>query len=420
MAHRILLIIGVMGFFALQPISVFGVTVDMALSMEVCPAGGCVEPEPEPEPSPAPEEASPGVPGFFPIEPIIDRGTEDEIFVNPEDGFSPYVKIGMIGSKAVIGDDPIWIYNREPKIQGVTNLKNAMIFLEYVNYPETVYTAFADYRGLWEILSPLNLPVGWHTIRVKAVSPVNAGVSAQTELEFEIRPIPPPDAPAIEMPKDGAIDEGDDSLEPPEEEFFDGDESQEDAPFGEEETGKDIPPVSDDESIMEEDTGYGIDSRVSEDSKSVFPSEKVRVITKVRPLLSPDERWVVVEYLVKDESGKVVFRESEEVRIEGDEKEIEKTFPTSIFSRPGEYTVETRIRSHERYYASLDTFIVAETEYFSVFGVFENLLLWFLAAAVLLLGVFSFLFWILGIKKDRDFQAAAMRDGGRWDENEGG
>lgn len=170
--------------------------------LEVCPTTGCVTPTPTPTPTPsettAPTTAVPGLafPGL-----VVTPNTQEVIFVRPEEGITPYVRVVSVSGQRARPGEVLRTYSREPVFVGETNLSYATLYLEFSGFEKKLYTVFADSQGQWEFFSPMHFEPGEVVLSMTAVSLVNPGFLAHGEFRFEVVTIPP-QIPTPEYPEE--------------------------------------------------------------------------------------------------------------------------------------------------------------------------------------------------------------------------
>lgn len=361
-------------------------------------------------PASAGEESTPttpSVPGNAGPGLVIAPKTETSIFVSGETGFDPYTKILMVSGQAVKAGEILQTYSREPEFLGKTNLKNAIIFLQYGHIEDTVYTTYADIQGVWGFQSPVILNVGWQTLYVTAISPINPYFKAYEVFQFYVAPIPSLDETPDVPPQDDtliippAIPKQVPQPRDPNLPFYypepdrtiritpDEKARKEISDIPKEDTSKtlDIPdskkaqtkkifdpnaiptnkkslPVVPPTIYYPEKVIYGIDVEIPKSSKSISAGEKIVVKTKITPLPHSGKsdgvkREVDVKLKVLNKDGVVIYEKTEKQDID-EPLFLDKYLKTTPITEPGEYRVNVEIEKDGKVYTSQDTFVIEE------------------------------------------------------------
>jgi len=337
---------------------------------------------PEIAASPTPTNHGGTLPGL-----IVPPYLQETIFVNGESQVSPYVIVMVVSGQDVAQGKPFFTYSREPDFLGKTNLKNAVLYLEYDHMPGKIFTTFADLQGRWHFASPAYLEVGWHTLFMNALSPLNPYFGAYNAFQFYVAPIPqegetpqippqddqiiippPTQKPApkptpiqsIPVPKQTpyVIDDNKEATE-------EKDITQEKIPGFLELIPPKIPPEPPTPITSAKDT-YGIRLEVAPQSKTIHSGEQVQVDMRVIPLPphgsgDNDTRDITLIFRVYDSDGKIIYEKKEKRNI-NDAIDINKYLQTTPITKPGKYLVSLEIDEGDVAYISTDTFTVEERE----------------------------------------------------------
>lgn len=332
-----------------------------------------------------PEPAAPSTPtnhgGTLPGL-IVGPYTQETIFVGGESQIPPYVIVMVVSGQDVIQGKPLFTYSREPEFLGKTNLKNAVLYLEYDHMPGKIFTTFADLQGRWRFVSPVYLEVGWHTLFMNALSSVNPYFRAYNAFQFYVAPIPqegetpqiPPQEDQIIIPpitqKPAPKFTPIQSIPTPEQKLYVNDNPEAAEP--KDTTQEKIPgtlgrippkiPLEPPTPITSTKETYGIRLEVAPQSKTIHSGEQVLVGIRVIPLPpqgsgDKDAREVALIFRVYDSEGKIVYEKIEKKNIK-DSIDIDKYLQTTPITRPGKYLVSLEIDEGGVAYISTDTFTV--------------------------------------------------------------
>lgn len=333
-----------------------------------------------------PEPAAPSTPinhgGTLPGL-IVGPYTQETIFVGGESQIQPYVIVMVVSGQDVIQGKPLFTYSREPEFLGKTNLKNAVLYLEYDHMPGKIFTTFADLQGRWRFMSPVYLEVGWHTLFMNALSPVNPYFRAYNAFQFYVAPIPqegetpqiPPEDEQILIPpitqKPAPKSTPIQSIPAPQQTPYYTDENPETAELKDiiqEKKPKAlelIPPKIPDgppTPITSTKETYGIRLEVAPQSKTIHSGEQVEVDIRVISLPpqgsgDQDAREVTLIFRVYDSHGKIIYEKREKKSIQ-DTLDMDRYLQTTPITRPGTYLVSLEIDEGGVAYISTDTFTV--------------------------------------------------------------
>lgn len=336
-------------------------------SLTICAVGGCPA-EPEPESVSEAEATTPmgGVP--YPV--FVPPGIIDQIYPPGEFGIPPYIRVLQVSGKDVVPGQVFQTYVRQPSFLGKTNLKHAVIFLEFSMQPKVIYTTFSDEGGHWGFSSPLYLNIGPQMLYITAMSHADPKVKATNDFYFEVLEIPRPGVETppkrlkiLPSPTPAKTPIPPTLVTPLQKPII----SPSTRPIPSPEI---IPPillpplppstVLAPKTIIELEKVYTVDLKVSPESKEVVPMEVLKIKTKIGKLLPDDiPKKVIIKYLVFDEQNQLVFQKEEEILVE-DTIEIEKLLKPFIFASPGRYKVMVQLELDDVTYIAVDTFDVKE------------------------------------------------------------
>lgn len=350
--------------------------------------------------------AETGVPGAVPPpNAIFYPNTSQVIFVSGEEGILPYVAVLEVSGQVVVRGEAFSTFSREPVFLGKTNLRDSVIYLQYEQQPNRIYTTFADLAGRWGLYSPTRLDTGWHTLHVTAFSPYNPYFTAYQAFQFYVAPIPPSD-PTPEIPQDetpippppplpeprvpvidpSVDDEGVgqpslipliplfqepqffSDLEPDTEAKGDSDDARTDAL-------QDSQPQQDIFSSVPKDTDnlFGLLVEVLPETKTIVSGQPIRLKTKIVPLPSsltettPD-RQVAVKFKVYNGKGVLIYEKVELIPAT-ETVTLDTLLRTTPLFEPGEYRVTVEITQGDKTFVSTDTFVVEEKKFFQKGGI---------------------------------------------------
>lgn len=332
--------------------------------------------------SPAPPEAAAptaGVPGAALPGMILYPTTESVIFTPGEFYISPYVVVLEVSGARVFAGEIFRTYSREPVFLGKTNLREAVVYLQYDHLPSRVYTTFADIQGKWRWDSLVFLEPGWHTLHITAISPFNPYFTAYSAFQFYIASIPEGEITADAPPEDifyppaPPLPEKKFPVVEPVVPF----KSPLIAPFKPMPKPTATPPLLSMPFVIDgKKDSFGVLLKVSPESKVIYPGDKLKIESKIVPL--PPEslreekvREARIRVRVYDEKGNVVF-EKEEKREARGKLDLENIFSTSPSLEPGEYKVRLEVEENGTAFISQDTFVVEEKPALTPQAVFQS------------------------------------------------
>ena len=324
-------------------------------------------PTPTPEATPTPTPFGGGPPQ--PLPPQL----HPDPYVPGEGTVAPYVYVGMLDGVALQPGDVGTTYAIQPNVIGKTNLADAVVFIESTDTPGVFYTVHANISGIWEFTWPNPLPLGWHTLYLTAISPVDPGKRATATFNFEIIPIPPVPPIVSPTPPTPAV-----SPTPP------------------------TPPVPPTVVPQAPERGlYDLDLKVPPSSQVIIPGKSLDVETKIIPLLPPvpGEETLPITFRIIDASGRTVFSEPHNVSTQTPST-YQPITTKHVNLPPGEYWAVVELQRGTTTYVAMDRFRVATPTLPLLFGltvpvrIAGDFLLRLSSILALLLFMFFGLMWL--------------------------
>ena len=294
-------------------------------------------------PTPTP---TPGGGGGGPPTPLPPQQRPDP-FVPGESNVAPYVYVGMFDGVPISPGEVGATYARNPTFTGKTNLAGAVVFLELDAAPARLYTVHATPGGVWEFTAPVQLPVGWHSLAMTAVSPYAPELRAAAIFQFQVVPIPPFPLTPTASPRP-SVSPGATEAQPPRE------AEPREVPRVE-------PPASPPPAVVPPAAAlYDLRVEVPPQSQVLQRGQPLEVITRVAPLVQPlaGEEVALLTYRIIDDHGRTVLSQEQSVLLGKPlAYPLRQQLPWSL--PPGEYRVVAELPRGSLTYVALDAFKVA-------------------------------------------------------------
>lgn len=310
-------------------------------TLALCEANiGSATPTPTPTPTLYLGSAPPGL--------IVSPYKEKDVFARMEEGFVPYVKIYEVSGVKVISGQMTQVYNIKPEFLGITNLRRATIFLQYDFEPKKVYLVFADEEGYFSFHLPVSMEIGFHSLFLTAVSPLNPYFKAEQLFQFEILAIP---QARIPLPRVSP------SLTPtiapvPEVTLI---------PLAPRKERTGFQPIFQPKPISITEDLYQLRTEIREGSKMIYPGEEIQFQIKISRIFPNiyGEDIIPLSYFIENEKGRVVFERTENLTI-GNTIGLQSSLQTSLKTPFGKYTLIAKLLLDDMEFISTDTFEIKE------------------------------------------------------------
>ncbi len=263
-------------------------------------------------------------------------------FVAGEATVAPYIYVGMLDGTALSPGEPGATYRRTPAFRGKTSLADAIIYVELVSDTRQLFAIRANVGGVWEYMVPEPLEVGWHTLRLYAVSPYQPSLAAQSGFTFQVLPLP-------------VID----SAEPPV-----ASPPRPTTPLPQPPAGQ-LPPL-----VLPPSGGlYDVRVEVQAGSKVVSGRAGIQVRVRLTPLVPPaaGEAEVAAVFRIVDAAGHTVLRQEERLLLDAP-TQVTRLLRGSLRLPPGDYRVELELITGDASFVTTDTFQVATSTLLQVPG----------------------------------------------------